>query len=238
MIRALLCALPIACASTPPATTFVTKPAMCAEPVALTAVTEDILTGDPLAPNEWRRGVDPFVIDDGGRRYLLNGDGAIAAFDNGTARWSIPMRPIAGGAFGVMLSPSGRIIVRSYSRGGLELFDANNGRLLREVGDAVPSPDDDFVLEIPHVPFGLEALDHNDVRFVPLDPSMPIRSIARGRAAAICATGTILAISSETEVAIYRTTDLKKLASSPATGKPTFTRSGRYLAVGNRVFAL
>ncbi len=215
----------------------------CAEPTSLAQVGNDVLASDPAAPIEWVRGSsDHLRIKRDAREYAMTPEGAITASEDGKALWTVPPLQVAGGAFGLMLSPSGGIVVRNFSRGGLELFSANDGRLLRKVGDAVPSPDDTFVLELPRIPFALDAWDHVDVRFVPLDPEKPIRSIAtlplkQGEhpkfGAASCATSTLIAVSFPTELAVYRARDLVKLAvvANPGPGAPTFTRSGRYIVL-------
>ncbi len=239
-----------ACAATQPSTTTsssgeVKKPdpppaVTCAEPTALAPVAN---VSDPESELAWRRGEDPSSIKDGAREYAITAEGAITAREAGKELWRVEAQPVAGGAFGLMLSPAGRVVVRQFSRGGLELFDVNDGRLLRKVGAAVPSPDDRFVLELPRVPFALEAWDHDDVRYVPLDPARPVQSIVKlplkqGEhaefGAAVCSTGTLIAVSfATTELAIYRTSDLQRLAaaSSPGPGVPVFTRSGRYVVL-------
>lgn len=258
-MRALLVVLavvPAACggAPAPRASTGVVKhrgavePSTCVEPTTLSPVLEgrvaEILANDPEAAPAWRRGKDDHLtIAHDARVYSMSLEGSIAATEGGKPLWKVPEVQVAGGAFGLMLSPKGSVVVRQFSRGGLELFDANDGRRLREVGAAEPSPDDRFVLELPRIPFGLEAWDHDDVRYVPLDPKLPVQSIVKlplktGEypqfGATVCATGALFAVSfPTTALAVYRTSDLQRLASlpTPGPGVPAFTRSGRYLVL-------
>jgi len=222
-------------------------PDECAEPVEILRAPnekiEELSKSDPPLPNEWRRGTgdDHLRIDDGTRTYTMSMMGAISVTEKELTLWTVPEMPVAGGGFDLMLSPKGSFVVRLYSRGGLELFDAKNGHRLQTIGTGVPSPDDSFVIDLPTIPFGLSEWNHRDVRFVPMDPSKPARrlvelplqnSVYPAFGAAICRTGTIFAISfPTTELAVYRTSNLQKLASieNPGEGKPEFTRSGRQI---------
>jgi len=226
----------------------ISPPATCAEPKTISSVPNEklreILASDPEANPQWRRGTDDHLaINDGLRSYSMSLEGAITATEKGKLLWKTAEVQVAGGGFDLMLSPRGRVVVRLFSRGGLELFDANDGHLLRNVGAATPSPDDRFVLELPRIPFGLDAWDHDDVRFVPLDPKEPVRTIVRlplkqgddsEFGATVCGTGGLIAVSfATTELSVYRASDLRKLATvpSPGPGAPVFTRSGRYLVL-------
>lgn len=222
-------------------------PEMCPEPTKIERVDA---APEPAAPVKWVRGAgeDHLVVSDGARRYTMSLEGALAATSEGKIVWNVAAMEVAGGGFDVMLSPKGSFVARYYSRGGIELFDAADGKLLRKVGVAFPSPDDRFVIEVPRVPFGLDAWDHHDVRYVPMDPKEPVRSIVTlpdkdvpAVAADVCASGSLIAISYVKELSIYRTTDLTKLASfaNPGEGAPAFTKSGRYVVLGEKTaFAL
>jgi hypothetical protein len=216
------------------------------------------MRSDNLSEHAGSGNDSPVQVSDGTRTYGLEGqsDGDLVARDGTLILWKEAGFPIAGGFFGVSLSSGGHIVMRSYSRGHAELFDARTGGRYGEVGrDVVIDPQDRYALDPPEMNWFAQAGHFNrvevhklsfthapaTVRTVARMPTQPTKdwstvdpSRTPSFGAAICATGDLYVLSHpDGEIALYRAKDDVKLASlpHPPSGRPFFVRSGGIVGI-------
>jgi hypothetical protein len=179
----------------------------------------------------------------------------LVATSGGKERWRAKGYMVAGGGFGVQVSQRGTLVMRVYSRGQSELFDARTGRRLGEVGRALElSPDETFAIDIP-VPHPFTgAWARKDIAKLKIgDGALSSTSIATltlsdgdssdGRGAAmafrpaasvaISPDSRLIAILHLATLTVYRASDVSRLATIDGipNGVLHFTNSGQIITI-------
>ena len=244
-------------------TTDANRGSACIEPHSITRLdphsASKALLSDPLpAPTTWRSApcCEPgtsSTVRDGNRTFTQGGlDNTLVVEEGGEELWRSTFGLVAGGFVTVLLSPHGTLVRREYSRGGVELFAAESGLLLANLGHGVQvAPNESFALDPPSFEGADPSFNRAEVLKHDLVPKRAPKAVVRlplpvgspvedGRLSsssfgvAIGPTSTLYAVSfPSTELGVYRSSDDTKLArfDNPLPGVPQFSKSGCLIAV-------